>query len=279
MNVVGSRRSIRWFEPDIPVEPAKIQRILEAARMTGCPGNVQPWRAVVVVQYDLDPSDRERLLDAANRQLPHVLAPVWIYWFCDPAAAAPQQFLGQISLGLRFGMLAESAGWNEAAARTAIEDGTPAPSGMPPLDQILHGIPPEIGGMIASREVIGACTTATLAAVDEGLGTCLHVPVAPSNGAVLFEVLGVPAHFMPIWLQLVGYPAESPAGGGQRPREPFEELFADRRWGHPLRRDPAVVERLEADGLLQAQAPLPDRPSELAGLAARFGDTRHNIDS
>ena len=44
MRVIGSRRSIRWFRTWQPVEPERIQRILEAARMTGCPGNLQPKR-------------------------------------------------------------------------------------------------------------------------------------------------------------------------------------------------------------------------------------------
>lgn len=271
MNVVGSRRSIRWFQPETPVASQKIQRILEAARMTGCPGNVQPWRAVVVVQADLDPVDRERLLDAGNRQRAHEQAPVWIYWFCDPTAAAPAVFVEQIALGLRLGALAEGAGWSEDAARSAIDDGVPAPPGMPPLHQIVHGVPPEIGALVAAREVIGACTIATLAAVDEGLGTCLHVPAAPQSAGTLFEVLRVPAHFTPIWLQLVGYPAERPEAGGQRPREPFDQLFAEGQWGVPYSRDPEVVAGLERDGLLQAQAPLPGREEELAELTRMFG--------
>lgn len=271
MNVVGSRRSIRWFMPRKPVETGKIQRILEAARMTGCPGNLQPWRAVVVVQADLDPVDRDHLLDAANRQRAHEQAPVCIYWFCDPAAAAPSMFMEQIALGVRLGALAESAGWSEEAARSAIDEGVPAPPGMPPLHQIVHGVPPEIGGLIAAREVIGACTIATLAAVDEGLGTCLHVPAAPQSAGVRFDVLRVPSHFTPIWLQLLGYPAERPEAGGQRPRAPFDELFAVGRWGVPYPRDPDVVAGLERDGLLQAQAPLPGRADELVQLTRMFG--------
>ena len=65
------------------------------------------------------------------------------------------------------------------------------------------------------------------------------------GGDALFEVLQVPAHFVPVWLQLLGYPAESPEAGGQRPRDAFESLFADRRWGQPLARDAGVVEDLE----------------------------------
>jgi len=269
MRLVGDRRSIRWFKPWKPVEPDKVQRILEAARMTGCPGNLQPWRAVVVVQADLDPLDRERLLDAANRQRAHEQAPVWIYWFADPASVAPGAFLAQITLGLEVGMLATSTGWSEAAARAAIEEGIPAPPGMPPLHEVVHGVPPEIGAVVAAQETVGACTVATLAAVDEGLGTCLHVATAPASAGALFEVLGVPAHFLPGWLQLLGYPAESP--DGQRPREPFEALFASMRWGTPLTRDPAVLADLEREGLIQPPAPLPGRDEEIAHLSRMFG--------
>ncbi len=48
LEVVGSRRSIRIFKPWQPVEKEKIQRILEVVRHTSCPGNLQPWRAIVV---------------------------------------------------------------------------------------------------------------------------------------------------------------------------------------------------------------------------------------
>jgi nitroreductase len=271
MNLVGSRRSIRWFEPDAPVEPQALQRILEAARMTGCPGNLQPWRAVVVRQSEIAPADRERLLDAANRQRPHEQSPVWIYWFGNAASVTPQAFLAQITLGLELGMLPKASGWDEDAARRAIEDGGPAPQGMPPLHQTVHGLPPEIAGVVASQETVGAITTATYAAVNEGLATCLHVPCSPATAPVIYETLGVPPHFVPVWLQLVGHSAESREAGGQRPREPFEDLFAAGRWGSPLHRDPRVVEELEEEGLIQPPAPLPGREDELAALAVRFG--------
>jgi hypothetical protein len=119
MKVVGDRRSIRWFRPLKAVEPAKIQRILEAARMTGCPGNLQPWRAD----------------------------------------------------------------------------------------------------------------------------------------------------------QRVGYPAEGPDAGGQRPREPFDSLFFSMRWGTALERDPAVVADLERERLIQAAAPLPGRDEEIVHRGRMFGDT------
>ena len=38
--VLGRRRSIRFFRPYRPVERAKIQKMLEAARRSSCVGNV-----------------------------------------------------------------------------------------------------------------------------------------------------------------------------------------------------------------------------------------------
>jgi nitroreductase len=271
LKVVGDRRSIRWFRPWEPVDPASVQRILETARWCGCPGNLQPWRAVVVVQRDLDPADRDRLLDAANRQRQQEQAPVWIYWFADVAAVAPGAFYSQIELGLKVGMLAESAGWDASAARSAIEDGVPAPEGMPPLHQTVHGLPPEFAVALAMQETNAAITLATLAAVNEGLGTCLLIASAPSDAAALYEVLGLPDTFVPVWLQLVGHPAESLQAGGQRPREPFEALYSMGRWGTPVPRDEGVVEGLRREGLLQAPAPLPGRDEELRHLGQMFG--------
>jgi nitroreductase len=270
-NVVGSRRSIRWFRTWQPVETEKVQRILEAARLTGCPGNLQPWRAVVVEQTRLSGDDRAALLDAANHQRAHEQAPVWIYWFADPTAAAGSAFLFQIRLGLEVGALAASAGWDADAAASAIESGVAAPPGMAPLDQIVHAMPPEVAGVVASQETVGAITVATLAAVDAGLGTCLHIPTSPAGAPALYQTLGVPAHFLPVWLQLIGYPAEDPRGGGARPREDFGDLFSYGRWGEPMPRDAAVVEGLRAEGLLQPEAPLPGRAEELRHLARMFG--------
>ena len=84
-------------------------------------------------------------------------------------------------------------------------------------------------------------------------------------------ILGAPEHLVPVWLQLLGYPAESPEAGGQRPRRPFEELFSLGRWGSPFPRDPAVVEELRAGGLIGEPAPLPGREEELEHLARMFG--------
>ena len=270
--VVGSRRSIRWFKPWKAVEPEKIQRILEAARLAGCPGNLQPWRAVVVVQERLSADDRGALLDAGNRQRAHEQAPVWIYWFADPTATTGSAFIRQIRLGMEVGALAANAGWDADIAAASIEDGVTTPQGMPPLDQTIHDLPPEVSAVIASQETIGAITIATLAAVDSGLGTCLHMATSPAGAPSVYRVLGVPTHFIPVWLQLLGYPAESPDAGGARPRDAYESLFASGRWGDAMPRDPAVIDQLRAEGLLQPEAPLPGRAEELRYLGRMFGN-------
>jgi nitroreductase len=271
MRVVGSRRSIRWFRPWQPVEPEKIQRILEAARLTGCPGNLQPWRAIVVEPARLDEESRERLLAANNWQRAQVQAPVWIYWYADPDSAVPEVFLDRVREQLPLGAIAAAFGWSESVARQAIEEGAEVPPGLPPLTTLVHGLPYEVSAILAAQETNGACAVAALAAVNEGLGTCLHTVAAPPRQAEVREVLDAPERFVPVWLQLVGYPAESPDAGGQRPRLPFGELFASMRWGVPLARDLTVAGQLEDEGLIQAPAPRPGRFEELEHLGRMFG--------
>jgi nitroreductase len=268
---VGTRRSIRWFRPWEDVTAAQVQCILEAARLTGSPGNVQPWRAVVVRQRAIPEERRTLLLEANNRQRPQEHAPVWIYWFGDPTAVTADNFIAQIALGLRVGSIAEETGWSEDGARAAILEGVPAAEGMAPLHATMHEAPPHVAAFVAAQETVGACTVAVLAAVAQGLGTCLHGVGVPGALDEVRDALGVPTFFIPVWLQLVGHPAESPQAGGQRPREAFESLYADGRWGTPLVRDAAVVDELRRAGLIQPEAPLPGRELELAYLARMFG--------
>jgi len=63
--VVEARRSTRAFS-DRPVEPAKIERMLEAARWAPSCGNRQPWRFVVVGKDDPARPGVEKALDPGN---------------------------------------------------------------------------------------------------------------------------------------------------------------------------------------------------------------------
>ena len=118
---------------------------------------------------------------------------------------------------------------------------------------------------------LGACAVALLAAVDQGLGTCLHMIAKPSMQARVKELLKVPEQWVPVWLQLVGYSAEGTEAGGQRPRHDFETLFFEGSGQTPFRRDPEVVRRMEQAKLLQPAAPLPGRFEELRFLARMYG--------
>src|SRR3990172_6078463 len=63
--VIGARRSLRAFSQR-PVEPGKIERMLEAARWSPSCANRQPWRFVVVGADDPSRAAVEEALDPGN---------------------------------------------------------------------------------------------------------------------------------------------------------------------------------------------------------------------
>jgi nitroreductase len=270
--VCGRRRSIRWYKTWKPVEREKIQRILEVVRVTGTsPGNLQPWRAVVVEQAKIPRETRERLLYADNLQGGHVLAPVWIYWFADSGSVRPEVFKSRLREMIAAGAAPTAHGWSEEVMEALIDRGEEAPAGLPALNEIAYGMPPEVAGQVSYAETVGAAAIAVLAAVNEGLGTSLCMIAAPSKVQIVRDLLKVPDSWLPVWLQLVGYPAEDPEAGGQRPRLPFDELYFETDATTTFRRDPEVTRELEQAGLLRTPAPTPDRFEELKQLAQMFG--------
>ena len=87
--VIGRRRSIRFLLPYKPVEPEKIQRMLEAARIASHWGNVQSLRAVVVFKDSASPEVLEALVaPIAGYQIR--IAPVVIVWYVETAAVDEQ---------------------------------------------------------------------------------------------------------------------------------------------------------------------------------------------
>jgi nitroreductase len=250
--VCGRRRSIRWFRTWKPVEREKIQRILEVVRVTtSSPGNIQPWKAIVVEQARIDPEKRRRLLKADNMQAGHAQAPVWIYWFGDMACVGPAIFKMRMREMLKAGAAPTAHGWSEAVMDAMVDRGEEAPEGLPALHEIAYGMPPELAAQVAYSETVGAVAIAQLAAVNEGLGTCMCMAAAPSRVGVLREELKVPDTWLPVWVQLVGYPAEDADAGGQRPRLPFEEIYFEGDATTRFPRDAGVVRavrRAEAAG-------------------------------
>ncbi len=91
---IGRRRSIRFMRPYKPVEPEKVQRMLEAARIASHWGNVQSLRAVVLFrdlpgQPAADEEDLE-VVEGFVTRWQIQLAPVIIVWFIDPGAVDEQ---------------------------------------------------------------------------------------------------------------------------------------------------------------------------------------------
>ncbi|KPJ62444.1 MAG: nitroreductase [Planctomycetes bacterium DG_23] len=64
----------------------------------------------------------------------------------------------------------------------------------------------------------------TLAAVEEGLGTCW---IGAFSEPEVKKILGIPEEVRVVCLLPIGYPAESP---GPKPRKSFEECVSWERW-------------------------------------------------
>jgi nitroreductase len=254
-DVLGRRRSIRYFVPYRPVERDKIQTILEAARLASCAVNATFLRAIVVQRDTLDPDTLESLKTPVSA-LTLDLAPVHIYFYGDLRTL--QESRGQTLKELiEVGALNASHGWSHAFVDEVV------------WAQVLEPLtkdPIRLVGAVALDCGVAICQ-ALLTAFDEGLGACLSA-FEPQRAKAAF---GIPDHWMPLYAMLVGYPAESWEAGGQRPRPPFSDLYFEGRYGTPLRRDPQVVEKLRAAHMLQDPAPLPWRQEEVRTLARAFG--------
>jgi len=256
--VIGRRRSIRFLLPYKPVEPEKIQCMLEAARIASHWGNVQSLRAVVVFK-DSAPKEVLDALLAPIAGFQIRAAPVVIVWYVETAAVDEQ------SSRLRELLKAGALGFGEGKEKALEEQIIPFFEGIrdafkaPGLNEI------DCGQGIAQ---------ATLMAYEQGLGTCC---LGTPNGDQIRENLGMPESARVILLQTVGYPAESPEAGGQRPRQPFEKLFHMNGYGEAFPRSEKVVEELGTDGMLTAPAPLPWREAELEYLKNALGLKGHGL--
>ena len=256
--VIGRRRSIRFLLPYKPVEPEKIQRMLEAARIASHWGNVQSLRAVVVFKDSASEEVREALLaPIAGFQIR--IAPVVIVWYLETAAVDEQ------SDRLRELLKAGALGFGEGKEKALEEQIIPIFESIreqfkePGLNEL------DCGQGIAQ---------ATLMAFEQGLGTCC---LGTPHGEQIRQNLGLPESTRVLLLQTVGYPAESPEAGGQRPRQPFEKLFHMNGYGKEFPRSQAVVDELKETGMIQSPAPTPWREEELEYLKNALGVKGHGL--
>jgi nitroreductase len=253
--VIGRRRSIRFFQPYRPVEREKVQKILEAERLASCAVNATYVRAIVVNRDAIPPEALERLatpVSATN----FTLAPTYIFFFGD--SSRPLRNRGEILHQLiDAGALGPSHGWSHASVEHHVYPNV--------IEAVLES--PERRLRIMAFDCGVAACQALLMAVDEGLGASF----AGFNAPAVKALLDVPEDWLPMYALLLGYPAESWEAGGQRPRPPFEEIFFEGKHGMPFRPDPAVTEELKAARMIQRPAPLPWRKAELRALSRMLG--------
>lgn len=254
--VIGRRRSIRFFDPDRPVEREKIQKMLEASRLASCAVNAHWARAIVGFRDDLT-DDQLKRLKTPVAGLNVELAPVHIHFFNDLGIVNKMQGTRLKEL-VDVGALAPTHGWSHKFVDDFV------------YPQILKPMTAGPGYPIASTFDVGiAVSSALLTGVDEGLG----VGLVTLNPATLKEVFKTPDDWIPMPTILVGYPAESWDGGGQRPRPPFEELYFEGEFGKPFARDEKVVDELKSAKMIQepAKANDPKRIEEIKKLAEKYG--------
>jgi nitroreductase len=253
--VIGTRRSIRWFKPWKPVEREKIQVILEAANRASRSINADYPRALVLYKDEL----KDEVIEALRNPTTSVdldLAPVYIFWYFDMnyIQGGPDRLKELV----QHKALPPSHGWSETYVDEVI------------WAQVLEPISKNEAAVtfMGGVETGIAICNALNAAVDEGLGTCLHAFTAPD---VIKEHFNVPDTWVPVWLQEVGYPLEEREAGGQRPRRPLGTLFFEGSCDTPWSEDPEVTERLKREGMIQEPGPFPYRDQEVRMLSRMFG--------
>lgn len=254
--VLGSRRSIRYFEPDRPVEKEKVQAMLEAANRASRSGNIDYWKALVVYRDELPKGVLEEL-KTPTTTADMDMAPVQIYFFADMTYADPDNFRANLKDLVAVGALNPSHGWSEAYVDETVVGNTITP--------MLKDA--QVVGWMGTIETGLAISSAMLAGVDEGLGVCLHA----YNVEVAKSVFKFPDHWVPCWVMLVGYPAEDPLTGGQRPRRSISDFCFLNDLDTPFPEDSATTDRLKREGLVQDPVDVSKRNAELHEIAQRFG--------
>lgn len=255
---IGIRRSIRFLLPYKPVEPEKIQRMLEAARIASHWGNVQSLRAVVVFKDSAPQEVRDALLaPVAGFQIR--IAPVVIVWYVETAAVDEQA--DRLRELLKVGALGFGEGKEKALEEQIL-----------PIFESIREQFKEPG--LNELDCGQGIAQATLMAFEQGLGTCC---LGTPYGEQIRQNLGLPESTRVLLLQTVGYPAESPEAGGQRPRQPFEKLFHMNRYGDEFPRSQAVLDELGEAGMIQSPAPAPWREDELEYLKNALGIKGHGL--
>jgi nitroreductase len=189
--VIGNRRSIRYLDPDKPVELDKIQRMLEAARVASHFGNNSAVRALVV--------HRETATEEQLASLPSPvggfqmkLAPVVIIWYVEGDA------MDEAGQRLRELVHCGALGYG--------------PNKIDELEQTLVPLFDSIGEALKGPGMVDmdlgqAVAQATLMAFEQGLGACCQ---GSADWSKVEKAFGLPASCRIVVVQTVGYPLGAP---------------------------------------------------------------------
>ncbi len=158
LKIMRTRRSIRAYQ-DKPVEDKKLQKVLEAGRLSPSAVNLQPWDFVVVK----DSAVKERLSQAYNRlwffKAPIIIAvcatpsKAWRrrdgeeFWKIDAAIATQNMVLAATSEGLGTCWI---GAFDEGKAKEALS----VPENVRVVAMTPLGYPSEKKGKVADRKPI-----------------------------------------------------------------------------------------------------------------------------
>lgn len=251
---IGDRRSIRYFLPYRPVERWKIEMIFQAGHRSSRAINGSFIKTVAVERDSVPPETREALKTPTNTA-DLDMAPLWLFTYANlhSPIGGPDRLKDLYDRGA----FAPALGWSHEFIDRVVGETI-----LTPL-----AASEEEARWISSVEGAQAIANMLLMITALGLGACCKSFVADA----VKDAFKVPDHYHPIWMILVGYPAEHPQAGGQRPRPPLEE---DYYWGDfatPFEPTEACTEELERRRLLQPTAPYPWRDDEIRHIARAFG--------
>jgi nitroreductase len=225
--------------------------MLEAARRASHFGNNNAARALVV-HRETATAEQLASLPSPVGGFQMKLAPVIILWYIEGDA------MDEAGIRLRELVQCGALGYGPNKHKELEETLVPLFNS---IGEALKG-----PGMV-DLDLGQAVAQATLMAFELGLGTCCQ---GSADWGKVEKAFGLPESCRIGVAQTVGYPLESPDGGGQRPRLPFEQLFQLNAYETPFPRSQAVIDELVGDKLIQPEAPLPGREDEIEKIKDDF---------
>ena len=233
--VIGRRRSIRFLRPYRPVEPEKIQRMLEAARLASHWGNVQSLRAVVVFR-----DSAPRRAGGASRPRSPVSRSV-SRRSSSSGTSTPRPSTCRATGSGNCLMSARSA---SARARRTPSNASSSHSSRPSVRTSRRPASARSTAARASRRR-RSWPSNRASALAVSARRRRQGPQEPRTARTL------PGSSL---LQTVGYPPRARRPVGSAPAQPFDELFFMNTYGNPFPRSGDVVEELHNDGMFTARA-------------------------